>query len=114
MLSFAADAAIGAYQRYLSPYKGFRCAYGAHKGRRSCSAYARAVVQRLGAAALVRALPRQFARCKAAYAALISAGYTPRRKRKDARRWENYCDCPSGCDPGALGACDAGFLDCSP
>ena len=32
--------AIGAYQRYVSPYKGFCCAYRAHTSRASCSALA--------------------------------------------------------------------------
>jgi len=31
-------AAITGYQTYLSPYKGFCCAYRVHTGRKSCSA----------------------------------------------------------------------------
>ena len=37
LLTSAALAAIRFYQRWISPYKGFRCAYGAHSGRCSCS-----------------------------------------------------------------------------
>lgn len=66
------DSAIGAYQRYLSPHKGFCCAYRAHTGKRSCSSYGRAIVQRLGLLAFLAALPRQFERCKLAYQKLLA------------------------------------------
>ncbi|MDB5806251.1 MAG: hypothetical protein JWN73_3573 [Betaproteobacteria bacterium] len=32
-----ASAAIGGYQRFLSPYKGYRCAYGVVHGTHGCS-----------------------------------------------------------------------------
>lgn len=113
----AADAAIGAYQRYVSPFKGFRCAHRVHTGRRSCSAFARGVVQRVGVLALFTALPRQFERCGAACAALCSRVQARRdRQRDDAQRRKHdcgNCDC-SGCDlPCDPGGCDAGGLDCS-
>lgn len=96
MLDATAAAAIGAYRRYLSPYKGFCCAYRRVTGRRSCSAYALAIVQRIGALALVQALPRQFARCKAAYARWLARPDQPAQRRKQRRHWSDYCDC-SGC-----------------
>ena len=40
--------AIRAYQRYVSPYKGFCCAYRVHTGRSSCSALGYRAVRRHG------------------------------------------------------------------
>ena len=88
MLDATATIAIGAYRRYLSPYKGFCCAYRQVTGRRSCSAYALAVVERLGALALLQALPRQFARCKAAYARWLAVAADGSARRRQARQGE--------------------------
>jgi uncharacterized protein len=41
-------AAIRAYQRYVSPYKGFCCAYREHTGRAGCSAVGYRAVRRHG------------------------------------------------------------------
>lgn len=41
-------AAIGFYQRVLSPRKGYRCAYGHHTGRASCSHLGYRAVRRFG------------------------------------------------------------------
>ena len=130
MLDATAAAAIGAYRRYLSPYKGFCCAYRTVTGRRSCSAYALAVVERLGALALLQALPRQFARCKAAYARWLAAaaaaadGSARRRRARqgERRRWWDDCDCnPCSCNPADCISCDSSSCegvelpcDCSP
>ncbi len=115
------DSAIGAYQRYLSPYKGFCCAYRAHTGKRSCSSYGRAIVQRLGLLAFLAALPRQFERCKLAYQKLLAkrtlmsanAVASDSKKKKN-----NDCgDCaPSPCDlldAASSLPCDAAPCDCS-
>jgi putative component of membrane protein insertase Oxa1/YidC/SpoIIIJ protein YidD len=113
------DSAIGAYQRYLSPYKGFCCAYRAHTGKRSCSNYGRAIVQKLGLIAFLAALPRQFERCKLAYQKLLAKrdligvrAVPPDTKKKKSNDW---VDC-SPCD--VLNAasnlpCDAAPCDCS-
>lgn len=42
-------ALIGFYQRRLSPRKGYRCAYGHHTGRASCSRLGYRAVRRFGA-----------------------------------------------------------------
>ena len=72
MLRYAAAGSISAYQTWLSPRKGFCCAYGASTGRWTCSSYAKKVVTERGTLALARALPRQFARCRKAHAALLA------------------------------------------
>jgi putative component of membrane protein insertase Oxa1/YidC/SpoIIIJ protein YidD len=40
--------AIGLYQKYLSPHKGFCCAYRTHTGRAGCSALGFRAVRRYG------------------------------------------------------------------
>ena len=40
--------AIRCYQRYVSPYKGFACAYRVHSGRASCSALGYRAIRRYG------------------------------------------------------------------
>jgi putative component of membrane protein insertase Oxa1/YidC/SpoIIIJ protein YidD len=117
MLDTSASALIGVYQRYVSPYKGFCCAYRARTKRRSCSAYAKTVIDRLGTRALLSAMPRQFARCKAAYLALAAsavAGSLPPDEPQRKRSWWEYCDC-NPCDCLSLGdlPCDLP-CDCSP
>ena len=41
-------AAIRAYQRYISPYKGFSCAYREHTGHASCSTFGFRAVRKFG------------------------------------------------------------------
>ncbi len=56
-------AAIRLYQRYVSPYKGFCCAYRAHNGRASCSALGARVIRRHGLLAGGVLLRRRLRRC---------------------------------------------------
>jgi len=58
------------YQRYLSPRKGYCCAYRVAHKRCSCSHYGKRVVQRRGALAFVPLMQRRFARCAKAAAKL--------------------------------------------
>jgi uncharacterized protein len=122
MLTWTATQAIVGYQRFISPYKGFCCAYHHQTGRHSCSEYARRLVARRGAVALLQGLPRQFARCKTAYAVFLAqqqAQDQEERSGQRKRRWWEYCDCapwdpplPKKCD--GPGDCDIVPCDCSP
>jgi uncharacterized protein len=120
MLRHAVAGGIRGYQLYVSPYKGFRCAYRAKFGRWSCSEYAKQLALRLGASSLFKGLPRQFARCKAAYLALVAAR-RERDEKKDKRHWLDACDCDSiePCAQAMKGkscesplSCDATPCDC--
>ena len=126
MLGPAAASAIGLYQRYVSPHKGFCCAYRVQTGRRSCSAYGKTIASRLGFLALIEALPRRFARCKASFVALASAARSrPAVATSEAEdeqrkgRKDRDCDPGDACDlydtaTGAdCGGCDAVPCDCS-
>ncbi|MFI3137822.1 MAG: membrane protein insertion efficiency factor YidD [Methylococcaceae bacterium] len=118
-LNAIAISSITVYQRFISPYKGFCCAYHYHSGRLSCSEFARHIVKRRGVFALWAAMPRQFSRCKAAYAQILPTLNTdnqPSRRsqqRRNNRSSNDYSDCiPSPCD-----VVDASFdalpCDCS-
>src|SRR5688500_9912814 len=54
---------IEAYQRFISPYKGFRCAHRAVHGRDSCSQFAKRVALKRGILALFPLLRRRFTEC---------------------------------------------------
>lgn len=117
MLRLAAAGAVGAYQRHISPHKGFSCAYRVHTGRGSCSEFGRRVILRLGLLAFFRLMPRQFARCRAAFAAIprldrrCSTGARDEHQRRSVL---DRCDCGdcgiSSCDGDACDLpCDCSF-----
>jgi putative component of membrane protein insertase Oxa1/YidC/SpoIIIJ protein YidD len=62
--------AINLYQKYISPYKGFRCAYGVYHQNGTCSTIIKSHIEKHG---LIKAYPMirgQFDACKVAYSAL--------------------------------------------
>lgn len=79
-------AAIGLYQRHLSPRKGFCCAHRVLHGGTGCSGYAKAQIRDLG---LWRALPlirARFAACgDAADALYVQRGGDPALSRRERR-----------------------------
>lgn len=64
---------IRAYQRYLSPYKGFRCAHNVLHGEGSCSTYGRRAFAEHDFLDACRRLRERFQACKAAASALAMA-----------------------------------------
>ena len=78
MLNAVAVGAIEAYRSYVSPLKGFRCAYGVTYGNGSCSDIALRIVRRFGAVRLLRLMPLQAARCRRAL--LLSQSNDPERE----------------------------------
>lgn len=103
MLRLAAVSAIGLYQRYVSPYKGYCCAYRAHTGRSSCSDFGSRVIGKMGVVAGIRLLFDRFAACAVAAEEI--------RKNEEKREGINAA-CPlSGkektrmCADGCVGAC---------
>jgi putative component of membrane protein insertase Oxa1/YidC/SpoIIIJ protein YidD len=106
---------IGLYQRYLSPRKGFCCAYRMrHQRRDSCSQYAKRAISKLGLLPGVRLLRRRFDKCHYASKVLEYETPRPQEKKDQGRRhsfWSNAdCtptpDCGSGCDLPSADACD--------
>jgi putative component of membrane protein insertase Oxa1/YidC/SpoIIIJ protein YidD len=118
---------IEIYQRYISPRKGFCCAYRVRYRRRdSCSQYAKRAISKLGLLPGVRILRRRFEKC--GHASRVLA-YEPKREKNDARQDSSrYADCGSNFDPGVtcdacdcigaapdvMSGCDVGGCDLSP
>jgi putative component of membrane protein insertase Oxa1/YidC/SpoIIIJ protein YidD len=66
-MSSAALTLISAYQRFISPYKGFVCAYRAKNPKRSsCSQFGKRAIERLGLITGVTLIRRRFAKCQKA------------------------------------------------
>jgi putative component of membrane protein insertase Oxa1/YidC/SpoIIIJ protein YidD len=94
---------IDLYQRYISPRKGFCCAYRVrHRRRDSCSQYAKRAIAKLGLLPGVRLLGRRFDKCATACKTLR---HEPKQRLKNdaARRRSSWADCAEGCDPGFVG-----------
>jgi putative component of membrane protein insertase Oxa1/YidC/SpoIIIJ protein YidD len=63
---FGSRLAVGLieiYQRFISPYKGFRCAYRVHHGGLSCSEFGRQVVQTHGVFRAMSMIRVRFCEC---------------------------------------------------
>ncbi|OYD52425.1 membrane protein insertion efficiency factor YidD [Thauera humireducens] len=54
---------ITAYQRFISPHKGFVCAFRVHHGGQSCSAHAKVAFQQHGLVVGWRQMRRRFVLC---------------------------------------------------
>jgi uncharacterized protein len=85
---------IRGYQRVISPFKGYRCAFHAHTGNASCSALGYRVIRRFGVWQGVVLLRRRLYLCGVAY-----RRYAPVHRRP----WiQQRGDCDLGCDIGDL------------
>ena len=83
-----AEVMIGTYQRYVSPYKGFCCAYRVHTGRVSCSEFAKRAIARKGTVAGIVLSRLRFDACYAAYGAY---GALQDEKRSNASELNEPC-----------------------
>lgn len=95
--------AIRFYQRRISPYKGFSCAYRVHLGRCSCSELGWRAVRRFGLLKGVGVLRLRLERCGEAHRR--HAPSMPRLQQGSAP-----CDLP--CDCGTGPGCDLPDVDC--
>ncbi|MBE3023147.1 membrane protein insertion efficiency factor YidD [Janthinobacterium sp. BJB1] len=92
--------AIRAYRRYLSPWKGFSCAYRVLTGRDSCSAYGYKVIVRHGLRPGWALLQRRLRACGERHRQHLALH--PQARRSPRRQAQaGYCDC------------DAPLLDCA-
>jgi|GEM_PF-396301 len=111
-LTLLALLLIRLYQRWISPYKGYTCAYRVHRGGESCSGYGYRVIGRFGVWRGVGLLQRRFVLC--AEAAEACRAHSIEREVAFRRRAEAG-DCDPGCDPGCDVGCDSNPLDhCHP
>ena len=93
-------AAIRAYQRWLSPLKGFSCALRVWSGAESCSAYGYRVIERFGLRCGLGLLDRRLALCGHVHRR-TQAVRVPLPPHPLRRRQQGFCDAP--CD---VPACD--------
>ena len=105
--------AIRAYQRYLSPWKGFSCAYRVLTGRDSCSAYGYKVIARHGLRAGLPLLQRRLRTCGERHRQHLALHPQVRRSaRRQAQA--GYCDCDVPMFDCACDCADvASLADCS-
>jgi putative component of membrane protein insertase Oxa1/YidC/SpoIIIJ protein YidD len=92
--------AIRLYQRFLSPLKGFSCAYGAHTGRASCSWVGLRAIRRYGVRRGIGVLRQRLHKCGVAH----RRHHRPRTPKFALRRQAGFCDLP--CDAPCHFSCD--------
>ncbi len=119
MLSRSIVVAITGYQRYVSPYKGFCCAYRVKHNDMSCSAFVQQAVLHHGVWRAIPVVKQRFKACKTAAFELNTQPHQRNREQNRGRQQaRNNCDAcnfieliPSeGCS--ALGDADA--CSCTP
>lgn len=86
---------ITLYQRYISPYKGFRCAYAACHDSKSCSAIIKNIIAEHGLLAGWPLIKQQFANCQLAYQSLETEREKQERQKRQRRRQGQQRQCLS-------------------
>ena len=129
MFRTAALYAIRMYQKYVSPHKGFSCAYRTHAEGLSCSAYGYKAIARNGTWVGLRLLQRRMDLCAWHHhqhrsPSGVLGGYA-RYQRGFSDLGRDDCCSPSGvitdcgiaencgCEACEIGACVAFFSTCS-
>ena len=105
-----ASVAISGYQRYVSPYKGFRCAHCVlHKGR-SCSEAVKRLIRKHGLIAAIPHVRGRFAECRAAMATLqVYAQAQAEGKKKKGGDGSSGCGDAIDCGDVSCDACDCSW-----
>lgn len=117
MLSRIVLLAIGGYQRWLSPRKGWGCAYRLAHGGPGCSGFAQLAIREHGALPALPLIRLRFRQC---HEAALLLRQDPEDRRGPLGRWcDRWCSVP-GSDWGACcralnrDASDPGGCDCTP
>lgn len=102
-------ALIRFYKRFISPHKGYGCAYRIYTGRASCSTLGYRAIRRHGAWAGLGLLQQRCRQCGVA-----QRRYAPVYRRPAAQRGD--CDVDPGCDGDGcdLPGCDGPDCDLRP
>jgi putative component of membrane protein insertase Oxa1/YidC/SpoIIIJ protein YidD len=98
------------YQRFVSPYKGFSCAYRIHTGGPNCSAYGYRVMQRYGFRIGMGLINRRLKKCGQVYREHLQPSLQERTGRGLRYKQAGFCD--AGCDVGVCDVGDAGSCAC--
>ena len=103
-------AAIRGYQRFLSPLKGFSCAFRVFTGADSCSAYGYRMIERFGLRRGLGLLDRRLALCGHVQRRMRPAQCTAPR-HPGRHRQQGFCDLPCDGPDCDLHACPCGVCD---
>jgi putative component of membrane protein insertase Oxa1/YidC/SpoIIIJ protein YidD len=103
-LRYLALVAIVGYQRFISPYKGFCCAYRFHTGARSCSTLGYRAIRAHGVVRGLAILRQRLERCSITHASHAA-------RASGAAQQRGVCDVVA-CVPLDLGALDCGAAAC--
>jgi putative component of membrane protein insertase Oxa1/YidC/SpoIIIJ protein YidD len=99
-------AMIAFYQRRLSPHKGFRCAFHARRGGRSCSEYGKRIILESGLVAGVTLIVQRLEECSAAARELrFSAPQTAESNGEKGHAADNSCPCGGCLSFGEIASC---------
>ncbi len=111
MLNRLAAKLIRFYQKYISPHKGFRCAYAVKHQDLSCSEYARVTLLQTSFFKSLALIRHRFHDCKLAAAMLNEEREKKRNKYCSNASTCNCADVPEvGCDNcniGDIAKCDS-------
>lgn len=80
---------ITLYQKYLSPHKGFNCAYACYHHSLSCSAMVKNIIAEHGVIAGWPLIKQQFVNCHLAYQYLETEREKKERERRERSRRRN-------------------------
>ncbi|MDO9178456.1 MAG: membrane protein insertion efficiency factor YidD [Agitococcus sp.] len=80
---------ITLYQKYISPHKGFKCAYACYHRSLSCSAMVKNIIAEHGVIAGWPMIKQQFANCHLAYQYLETEREKKERERRERSRRRN-------------------------
>ncbi len=90
--------AIRFYQRFISPYKRFDCAYRVYTGRRSCSVLGFRAIRRFGLFQGIGVIRKRTYLCGVTYRRFSIPNVRPPRTQRG--------DCDIGCDFPCDSSCD--------
>ena len=85
--------AIQVYQRFISPYKGFRCAHAALHGGDSCSHAVKKLIDEYGIWGSRSLIGARFTECRAAYQVLLAAKDTEAQQDSERQKNRSHCNC---------------------
>jgi len=97
MVSRGALLGIYLYQRWLSPRKGYRCAYSVLHGGTGCSGYAKAAIRERGLLAALPLVRARFRDCRVAFSEIRGEDEDKRDDSKRRKGWL-YTDPTDCCD----------------
>lgn len=100
---------IRGYQKYLSPHKGFSCAYRKLHGGASCSEYFRQTIDRYGLSHASPLFQQRLEACKIANFTLRSQ---VSEDEKNRRRNNHHSSCNQSNCSNFSGCGDCGIADC--